>query len=68
MRVDVPVLRNIPILSDIFNRQTRITYLTFFVVAILIVVMYRTKFGTYVRGDGRERQCSQVCGHQDRPD
>lgn len=62
MRVDVPVLRNIPVLSDIFNCQTRITYLTFFVVAILIVVMYRTKFGTYVRVTGENASAAKSVG------
>mgnify|MGYP000500175308 CR=1 FL=1 len=42
MMIDVPVLRSIPILSDIFNNHTAITYLTFLVVIVLTVVMYKT--------------------------
>lgn len=47
MRVDVPVLRSIPVLGSIFNNQTRITYLTVGIVICLIILMYRTKFGIY---------------------
>ena len=39
MMIDVPVLRSIPILSDIFNNHTAITYLTFPVVIVLTVVL-----------------------------
>ena len=62
MRVDVPILRSIPILSDIFNNQTRITYLTFFVVILLIVVMYKTKFGIYVRVTGENVNAAKSVG------
>lgn len=62
MRVDVPILRNIPLLSDIFNNQTRITYLTFFVVIALIVVMYKTKFGIYVRVTGENVNAAKSVG------
>lgn len=62
MRVDIPILRDIPILSSIFNNQTRITYLTFAVVIILIVVMYKTKFGIYVRVTGENVNAAKSVG------
>lgn len=62
MTVDVPLLRSIPILRDILNNQTAITYLTFFVVAILIVVMYKTKFGIYVRVSGESASAAKSVG------
>jgi len=62
MSVDVPILRNIPVLNSIFNNQTRITYLTFFVVIALIVVMYKTKFGIYVRVTGENVNAAKSVG------
>lgn len=62
MRVDIPILRSIPVLGDIFNHQTRITYLTFFVVIALIVVMYKTKFGIYVRVTGENVNAAKSVG------
>ena len=62
MRLDVPILRSIPVLGDIFNHQTRITYLTFFVVIALIVVMYKTKFGIYVRVTGENVNAAKSVG------
>lgn len=62
MKLDVPILRSIPILGDIFNKQTRITYLTFLIVALLIVLMYRTKFGIYVRVTGENMGAAKSVG------
>lgn len=62
MMIDVPVLRSIPILSDIFNNHTAITYLTFLVVIVLTVVMYKTKFGIYVRVTGESVNAAKSVG------
>ncbi len=62
MTVDIPILRSIPILSDILNNHTRITYLTFFLVIILTVVMYKTKFGVYVRVTGESVSAAKSVG------
>ncbi len=62
MRVDIPILRSIPILSDIFNNQTLITYLTMLIVPALIIVMYRTKFGIYVRVTGENVNAAKSVG------
>ena len=62
MMYDVPILRSIPILSDILNRQTLITYLTPFIVFGLILVMYKTKFGIYVRVTGENPSAAQAVG------
>ena len=54
--IDVPILRKIPILGDIFNKQSPLTYLSFLAVAVLTLIYYKTDFGTHVRlvGDSRE--------------
>lgn len=62
MTIDVPILRYIPILNSIFNNQTAITYITIAVVAILIVVMYKTKFGVYVRVTGENPNAAKSVG------
>jgi len=64
MTLNIPVLRGIPFLSDIFNNQTYITYLTFLVVILLTVVMYKTRFGTYVRVTGENPDAAQAVGLQ----
>ncbi len=62
MRLDVPILRSIPIIRDIFNNQTLLTYATLFIVIILTVVLYRTKFGIYVRVTGENVEAAKAIG------
>lgn len=62
MMLDVPVLRNIPILGDIFNLQTPLTYLSFLMIAVLMVVYYKTTFGTHVRLVGDNWEAAEAIG------
>lgn len=60
--VDVPILRDIPILSDIFNNQTPLTYLSFLAVGVLTLIYYKTAFGTHVRLVGDSREAAEAIG------
>lgn len=60
--IDVPILRNIPFLSDILNKQTPLTYISFFTVLLCGVVLYKTKFGTYVRVTGESPEAAKAIG------
>jgi len=62
MKLDIPILRSIPVLGDIFNNQTPLTYLSFALVAILTVVMFKTKFGIYVRVTGENEEAAKAIG------
>ncbi len=60
--VDVPILRSIPILGDIFNKQSPLTYLSFLAVIVLSVVYYKTDFGTHVRLVGDSQEAAEAIG------
>lgn len=60
--IDVPILRDIPILGDIFNKQSPLTYLSFLAVAALTIVYYKTNFGTHVRLVGDSREAAEAIG------
>lgn len=60
--IDVPILRSIPILGDIFNKQSPLTYLSFLAVAALTIVYYKTNFGTHVRLVGDSREAAEAIG------
>lgn len=62
MELDIILLRKIPFLSNVLNKHTTITYLTILVVFALIVVMYKTKFGIYVRVSGENPDAAQSVG------
>ena len=60
--VDIPVLRNIPILGAIFNKHTPLTYISFLIVFLTGVVLYKTKFGVYVRVTGENQEAAKSIG------
>ena len=60
--IDVPILRKIPILGDIFNKQSPLTYLSFLAVAVLTLIYYKTDFGTHVRLVGDSREAAEAIG------
>ena len=62
LKVDVPVLRNIPILSDIFNNQTPLTWVAFLLVILFTVILYKTKFGIYIRVTGENVEAAKSIG------
>lgn len=62
MTIDVPVLRDIPILRDIFNHQTLFTYLSLLLLVVMTLLLYRTRFGTYVRVCGENEDAAKAVG------
>lgn len=62
MPVDIPLLGSIPVLGDIFNKQTPLTYVSFVLVAVGILVMYKTRYGVYVRVAGENPAAAAAIG------
>lgn len=62
MTLDIPILRDIPILGQIFNRQTPLTYLVYPLIAVLTVVYYKTRFGVYIQVAGENRAAAEAVG------
>lgn len=62
MALEVPILRDIPILSNIFNRQTPLTYISLFIIIVLTIVFYNTKFGIYTQVTGENQSAADAVG------
>ena len=61
-RIDVPILCDIPVLGPIFNQQTILTYVSFVLIILISLVMYKTKFGIYVRLVGENEDAARAVG------
>lgn len=61
-QLNVPLLNKIPILSDVLNFQTPLTYLAIVMIYVMWIVMYRTKFGVYVRVVGENEEAAKAVG------
>jgi ABC-type uncharacterized transport system permease subunit len=61
-KVAIPVLADLPILGPIFFRQDMLTYLSFLLVPILWVWIYRTRPGLYLRAVGESPATTDAMG------
>lgn len=60
---EVPVLCNIPVIGDIFFKNTYITtFLGFFILIVSAVVLYKTRFGMRLRACGEHPQAADSVG------
>ncbi|NLL92078.1 MAG: ABC transporter permease [Ruminococcaceae bacterium] len=60
--IDIPFLRNIPFISDVFNNQTILVYISPMLILISYFVMYKTPFGLRARGIGLNSKAAETAG------
>ncbi|MGD1817382.1 MAG: ABC transporter permease [Pleomorphochaeta sp.] len=62
MKINIPIIEKIPIVGDLLSGHPFITYLTILLVALMWVIMYKTKFGIYVRVVGENEDAAKSLG------
>lgn len=60
--VQIPVIRNIPILGDILSGHSILTYLAFLTVILIAFFLKRTRLGTYIRAAGENSDSVETAG------
>jgi simple sugar transport system permease protein len=60
--IDIPILREVPYLSGVFNNQIAMVYLAYAAAAAGYIVMWKTPFGLRVRGVGISPDSAQSIG------
>ena len=61
-KIDIPLIKEIPVLGKVVSGHTVITYLAFAGIAFFAVLMYKTKFGIYVRVVGENEDAAVSLG------
>lgn len=62
MKIHLPVIRNIPILSSLISGHTMITYLGFLLIAVVYIVLYKTRYGVHLRVVGENEEAARSVG------
>lgn len=62
INVDFGWIGDIPLIGQIINGQTLLTYLSFILIIVAHFVLFKTKFGTYVRVVGESEEAAQSVG------
>lgn len=61
-KIIIPFVHNVPIIGKIISGHTPITYLAFLGIILIWVLMYKTKFGIYVRVVGENEDAARNLG------
>lgn len=61
-KIDIPLIKDIPIVGNIISGHTVITYISFLAIILIWFLMYRTKFGVYVRVVGENEDSAKSLG------
>ena len=61
-KINIPIIQDIPILGNILSGHPPITYLAFLGIFLMWVLMYKTRFGIYVRVVGENEDAAKSIG------
>jgi ABC-type uncharacterized transport system permease subunit len=61
-KIQIPLIKDIPILGSILSGHPPITYLAFIGILLSFILMYKTKFGIYVRVVGENEDAAKSLG------
>ena len=61
-KINIPIIQDIPVIGNILSGHPLITYLAFIGIALVAVLMYKTKFGVYVRVVGENEDSAISLG------
>jgi len=62
IKIDIPIIKNIPLLGDVISGHPLVTYLSILLIFVFSAIMYKTKFGIYVRVVGENEEAASSIG------
>ena len=62
MRLEIPLIKDIPVLGEIISGHSALVYLSFILIFVISFIIYKTKFGTYVRVVGESEEAAKSVG------
>ncbi len=62
LKIHIPFIQNIPIIGPLLSGHTAITYISFLMIILASILMFKTKFGVYVRVVGENEEAAKSVG------
>jgi simple sugar transport system permease protein len=60
--IDIPLIKNIPILGEVISGHSVLTYVAFLSVFLMVVLLYRTSLGLNIRAVGENDHAAESVG------
>ena len=61
-KLNVPIIKNIPFIGDIFSGHSALTYIAFLCVILVYILLYKTPLGLRIRAVGENRNAADSVG------
>ena len=62
MRINIPILKDIPFIGKVFSGHTFLTYFSYIMIFLMWLLMYKTKFGVHARVVGENEDAAIAIG------
>jgi len=62
LRIQIPFIRDIPLLGSALSGHTPLTWFSYVAILLMWVLMYKTRFGVYVRVVGENEEAARAVG------
>ena len=62
LKLNIPIIKDIPVLGPILSGHPVLTYVSFLLIFLTSLLMYRTRFGVYVRVVGESEDAAKAIG------
>jgi simple sugar transport system permease protein len=62
LKINIPLIKDIPLVGRLLSGHTPITYISFLLIIVVSIIMYKTKFGVYVRVVGESEEAAKSVG------
>ena len=60
--VQIPIIKDIPILNELLSGHFPLVYIAFFMVIVVYLILYRTPFGFHIRAVGEKIESAEAIG------
>jgi ABC-type uncharacterized transport system permease subunit len=58
----IPLIKDIPVLGKVLSGYNFIVYFSWFMVLVMFIVLYKTKFGRHIRAVGENKEAAETVG------
>lgn len=62
LKINIPLIKDIPFVGNLLSGHTLITYISLIAIFVMWLLMYKTKFGIYVRVVGENEEAAKSIG------
>jgi nucleoside ABC transporter membrane protein len=62
LKINIPVIEDIPVIGPLLSGHTPISYITLILIIVVNIVMFKTRFGVYVRVVGENEEAAKSVG------